>query len=112
MRTAIALVVLLAALVGAAGAQARPLSMTDAERAARAAVAPATVRDAACERQPGTTGRVASRRAFCTLVLASPVSGETCRTFVVVGAPKGRGALQTSVLGSNVCLPTLDTIEV
>jgi hypothetical protein len=112
MKRAIALSVLLAALLGAASAQARPLSMTEAERAARAAVAPATVQNAACERQPGTTGQAARRKAFCTLVLASATSDETCRTFVLVSAPKGRGAARTSILGSNVCLPTLETIEV
>jgi hypothetical protein len=112
MRRAIALVVALAALTGAASAQARPLSMSEAERAARAAVAPASVENAVCERQPGTTGSVARRKAFCTLVLASTASGETCRTFVLVSAPKGRGSAQTSVLSSNVCLPTIQTIEV
>ena len=67
MTTAIALVAALTALAGAASAQARPLSMTAAERAARAAVAPAVVESVDCERQPGTTGRAALSRAFCTV---------------------------------------------
>ena len=109
MKTAIALVAALTALAGAASAQARPLSMTAAERASRAAVAPAVVESVDCERQPGTTGRAALSRAFCTVFHPSD-PGDVCRSFVLVS--KRHGTPQTRVLGSGVCLPVIETIEV
>ena len=110
MRTAIALMVALAALVGAASAQARPLSMSQAEQAARAAVAPAPVESVTCERQPGTTGRAAVSRAFCIVTHPSADPAQDCRSFVLVRATK-RG-VATQVLGAHVCLPVIQTIEV
>ena len=110
MRRLALLAVLVAALAGAATAQARPLSMAQAERAARAAVAPAIVESVSCERQPGTTGRAALSRAFCTITQPSADPGQVCRAFVLVRA--GKRAVRAQVLAAGVCLPVIETIEV
>ena len=110
MRRLVFLVVAVAALAGAATAQARPLSMGQAERAARAAVAPALVESVDCERQPGVTGRAALSRAFCTVTHPSAEPGQACRSFVLVRA--GKGAVRTQVIAAGVCLPVIETIEV
>jgi hypothetical protein len=110
MRRLLFLAVAVAALATAATAQARPLSMTQAERAARAAVAPAVVRSVTCQRQPGTTGRAALRRAFCTVTHPSAHAGDACRSFVLVALRKG--VVRTQVIGAGVCLPVIETIEV
>ena len=110
MRRLVFLVIMVAALAGAATAQARPLSIGQAERAARAALAPALVESVTCERQPGVTGRAALSRAFCTVAQPSAARGETCRSFVLVHAT--RRAVRTQVLSAGVCLPVIETIEV
>jgi hypothetical protein len=110
MRRVAFLVVAVAALAAAATAQARPLSMGQAERAARAAVAPAIVESVGCERQPGTTGRSALSRAFCTVIHPSADPEQVCRSFVLVRATSR--AARAQVLASGVCLPVIETIEV
>ena len=59
MRRLLFLVVAVAALAAAATAQARPLSMGQAERAARAAVAPALVGPSPASASPASPGRAA-----------------------------------------------------
>ena len=110
MRRLVFLVVAVAALAAAATAQARPLSMKQAERAARAAVAPAIVESVTCQRQPGTSGRAALSRAFCELSHPSADPAQVCRSFVLVRATR-RGA-RREVLAVGVCLPVIETIEV
>jgi hypothetical protein len=110
MRRLAFLLVAVAALAAAATAQARPLSMAQAERAARAAVAPAIVESVSCERQPGTSGRTAQARAFCTVTHPSADPAQICRSFVLVRAT--RSAVRTQVLAAGVCLPVIETIEV
>jgi hypothetical protein len=110
MRRLVFLAIAVAALAGAATAQARPLSMGQAERAARAAVAPALVESVTCERQPGVTGRAALSRAFCTVTHPAADPGLACRSFVLVHAVKG--AVRAQVLAAGVCLPVIETIEV
>jgi len=104
------LVVAVAVLAAAATAQARPLSMGQAERAARAAVAPAVVQSVTCERQPGTSGRAALSRAFCTVTHPSADATQDCWSFVLVHATQR--AVRTEVLAAGVCLPVIQTIEV
>ena len=110
MRRLVLIVVALAVLACAATAQARTLSMSQAERAARAAVAPALVESVTCERQPGITGRAAASRAFCTVSHPSAEPDQACRSFVLVHAVKG--AVRAQVLQAGVCLPVIQTIEV
>jgi hypothetical protein len=110
MRRLVFLVVAAAALAAAATAQARTLSMGQAERAARTAVAPAIVESVTCERQPGTSGRSALARAFCELTHPSADPAQVCRSFVLVHATKR--AVRTQALAAGVCLPVIETIEV
>jgi hypothetical protein len=110
MRRLVFLVVAVAALAAAGTVQARTLSMGQAERAARAAVAPALVESVACERQPGTSGRSALSRAFCEITHPSAEPAQVCRSFVLVRATKRE--LRTQVLAAGVCLPVIETIEV
>ena len=94
-------------------ADAYPLSMTAAQQASRAAVAPAPVELVHCYRQPGFKGKEARRRAFC-IVVHGTHDGVTCRSFVSVRSPRGpvasAGALRASVFGSNVCLGDITEI--
>ncbi len=96
-----------------ATADAYPLSMTAAEQASRAAVAPAPVELVHCYRQPGFKGKEARRRGFC-IVVHGTHDGVTCRSFVSVRSPRGpvasAGALRASVFGSNVCLGDITEI--
>jgi hypothetical protein len=110
MRRLVLVAVAVAVLAGAATAQARTLSMGQAERAARAAVAPAIVESVNCARQPGTSGRGALSRAFCEITHPSTDPAQVCRSFVLVRATKR--AVRTQVLAAGVCLPVIETIEV
>jgi hypothetical protein len=110
MRRLVLIVVAVAALAAAATAPARTLSMGQAERAARAALAPAIVDSVSCERQPGTSGRSALARALCTVTHPSADPAQVCRSFVLVRATSR--AVRTQVLAAGVCLPVIDTIEV
>jgi hypothetical protein len=110
MRRLVLIAVAVAALACAATAQARTLSMGQAERAARAAVAPALVDSVTCERQPGVTGRAAVSRAFCTVTHPSADPDQACRSFVLVHATKA--AVRADVIEAGVCLPVIETIEV
>jgi hypothetical protein len=102
----------LAVAVAAApsAAHARNLPMSEAKRAATAAVAPAPVVAVRCFRPALKPSGLDRKRALC--LVGHPLApGALCRSLVMVKAPRGYGAARARVIRQQIC-STFRPIEV
>lgn len=93
------------AAAAASPAEAAPLSLSDARKAAAAKVAPLPVDGLRCFRFSGDRGRRPRGRAFC-IVNHPATDGGTCRTIVLVKRRRAAGA-RARILRSVQCTPSL-----